>query len=60
MGKKFKKGGIRERKTLGEQRKKVRQRDEKCSGEKGYLCLGVISTVGHLLKEAKFDTECER
>lgn len=31
-------------------RVKVRQRDGKCSGEKGYLCLSVVGTAGCLLK----------
>lgn len=46
------KGKVRERKALGEreERKKVRQGDGKCSGEKGYLCLGVVGTAGRLLK----------
>lgn len=34
----------------GSGREKVRQGDGKCSGEKGYLCLSVFSTVGRLLK----------
>lgn len=51
-GKEVQKGRVGERKTLGkrEERKKVRQRDGKCSGEKGYLCLGVVGTAGRLLK----------
>lgn len=42
----------KKRKALGEreERKKVRQGDGKCSGEKGYLCLGVVGTAGRLLK----------
>lgn len=39
-------GGERER----EERKKVRQGDGKCSGEEGYLCLGVVGTAGRHLK----------
>ena len=38
----------RERESAG--RKKVRQGDGKCSGEKGYLCLGVVGAAGCLLK----------
>ena len=32
------------------ERKKVRQGDGECSGEKGYLCLGVVGTAGRFLK----------
>lgn len=51
-GKEIQKGRAGEKKTLreGEEKKKVRQGDGKCSGEKGYLCLGVVGSAGRLLK----------
>lgn len=46
------KGRVEERKTSGERegRKKVRRGDGKCSGEKRYLCLGVVGAAGRRLK----------
>lgn len=46
------KGGERKKNQEGDGsgREKVRQGDGKCSGEKRYLCLSVVSTVGRLLK----------
>lgn len=38
----------RREKHIYVERKKVRRRDGKCSGEKGYLCLGVFGTAGRL------------
>lgn len=47
-GSEIQKGKIREKEDIG--REKVRQGDGECSGEKGYLCLSVVSTAGCLLK----------
>lgn len=58
----YRKGKVRERKTSRERagKKKVRQGDGKCSGEKGYLCLGVVGAAGRLLKASHVQAERER
>lgn len=58
----YRKGKVRERKTSRERagKKKVRQGDGKCSGEKGYLCLGVVGAAGRLLKASHVEEVGER